>query len=251
VDEKTVAAAEAELVAAGEDALGPEDGDDDDEYETVYLDTGDDASAAGAATAAEDEEEDADDEAEDEEEEGFWASVGVDPVKIITSANTWYTLRCYLGDEPIFLGRGQSIWVFAAHRALANYIADHNEHALARISTWEDIQNAAVDGSLQIEVSPENVYVLPGIGDDLAAGPAAVDRDQLDLAVELFTDAADFTHDDAVDTALAPSTPLGWYVSWLLEPDEGRLAPSAPYGDEAAAWRALDQEFEAKLHTPR
>ncbi|MFF0491171.1 primosomal protein [Nocardia sp. NPDC004068] len=230
VDAAAVAVAEAELLAAEENIVDAEDvgdTDDDDEIEQVDLD--------------------ADDEEAEDEEETFWHEVGIDPVKIVTAADTYFTLRCYLDDEPVFLGTEGTITVFTSERALARYLADDHEHDLSRVSTYGEVQTAAVDGSLEIEVEDDNVYVLPGLADDLAAGPEAVDIEQLDLAVELFSDAADYAGDDAVEQALAKSTPLGWYVSYLLEPDPSRLAPSPPFTAEAESWRALEHAFEARL----
>ncbi|MEU0545377.1 primosomal protein [Nocardia sp. NPDC005978] len=228
VDADAVAVAEAELLAAEENVVDAEDaadGDEDNEFETVDLTKGD----------------------EDEGDPSFWHSVGIDPVKIITSDGTWFTLRCYVDDEPLFLGTEGSITVFGSERALARYLADDHEHDLARVSTYGEIQSAAVDGGLEVEVDEENVYVLPGIAEDLAAGPKSVDTDQLDLAVELFTDAADYADDDAVERALAGSNPLGWYVSYLLNPDPSRMAPNPPFAAEAEAWRALEVAFEGRL----
>ncbi|WP_280262905.1 primosomal protein [Nocardia wallacei] len=228
VDADAVAVAEAELLAAEENIVDAEDAadTDDDDIEQVDLDEDDD---------------------EDDEEPTFWHEVGIDPVKIVTSADTFYTLRCYLDDEPVFLGSEGSITVFTSERALARYLADDHEHDLARVSTYGEVQTAATDGSLEVEVSDENVYVLPGLADDLGEGPKSVDIEQLDLAVELFTDAADYVGDDSVEQALAKSTPLGWYVSYLLEPDPSRMAPSPPFTAEAEQWRALEQAFENRL----
>ncbi|ATL65891.1 primosomal protein [Nocardia terpenica] len=228
VDADAVAVAEAELLAAEENVVDAEDAadtEDDSDFETVDLDEED----------------------EEEVEETFWHEVGIDPVKIVTAEGTFFTLRCYLDDEPIFLGSGGTITVFTSERALARYLADEHEHDLARVSTYASVQTAAVDGSLEVEVDDENVYVLPGLADDLAEGPKSVDIEQLDLAVELFTDAADYAEDDTVEQSLAKSTPLGWYVSYLLEPDPTRLAPSPPFTAEAENWRTLEQAFEARL----
>ncbi|MBB5914798.1 hypothetical protein BJY24_003665 [Nocardia transvalensis] len=232
VDAEAVSVAEAELLAAEENVVDAEDAadnDDDNDFEPVNLD--------------EDEEEEDD----EEEEETFWHEVGIDPVKIVTSGDTLFTLRCYLDDDPVFLGTEGTITVFTSERALARYLADDHDHDLARVSTYGEVQTAATDGSLEIEVSDENVYVLPGLADDLAEGPKAVDIEQLDLAVELFTDAADYAQDETVEQALAKSTPLGWYVSYLLEPDPSRMAPSPPFTAEAEQWRALEQAFENRL----
>ncbi len=232
-DAAAVAEAEAEIVAAQENIVDADDAaeegdDEDDDIEYVSLD--------GET-----------DEEEGDDEETFWTSVGIDPVKIITSADTYFTLRCYLDDDPVFLGRAGKILAFTSERALARFLADDHDHALARVSTYAEVQAAAVDGSLEVEVTDENVYVLPGLADDLADGPQSVDADQLDLAVELFTDAAQFAGDESTEQALAPSTPLGWYVSYTLNPDPTRLAPSAPYAAEAQSWRDLEREFEARL----
>lgn len=229
VDAEAVALAEAELLAAEENEVDADDvaeTDDDSDIEPVDLNADDD---------------------EDDEDLTFWEEVGIDPVKIVTSDSEYFTLRCYLDDEPIFLGAKTSISVFGSERALARYLADDHEHDLARVSTFAEVQTAAVDGSLEVEVTDENVYVLPGLADDLSEGPEAVDTEQLDLVLELFTDAADYAEDDTVEQALAKSTPLGWYVSYLLNPDPARMAPNPPFDAEARAWRELERNFESRL----
>ncbi|GAA5067745.1 primosomal protein [Nocardia callitridis] len=231
VDAEAVTVAEAELLAADENVVDADDtvdSEEDEEFEPVDL-------------AADDEDD------EDDEDESFWNEVGIDPIKIITSERTLFTLRCYLGDEPIFLGSKGRILTFPTERALARYLADDHEHDLVRVSTYAEVQTAAVDGSLEVEVTDENVYVLPGLADDLAEGPEAVDVDQLDLAVELFTDAADYAENDTVEQALAQATPLGWYVSYLLNPDPTRMAPNPPFAAEAQSWRELEQNLESRL----
>lgn len=245
VDADAVALAEAELLAADENTVEADDASeaDDTEFETVDLDADEEESDE----VAEPEADDVEAEEDDEEDETFWTRVGIDPVKIITSDGIWFTLRCYLDDEPIFLGRNDTITVFSSERALARYLADDHDHALAKVSTYGEVHALAVDGSLDVEVTDENVYVLPGLADDLAEGPKAVDTDQLDLAVELFTDAAEFAHDTSVEQALAPSDPLGWYISYLLDPQPGRMAPSPPFTAEAESWRGLERDFEARL----
>lgn len=235
VDAEAVAVAEAELLAAEENIVDAEDAadTDDEDFEPVDLD---------------EDEDEADDGTDDEDEDlSFWDEVGIDPIKIVTSGATYFTLRCYLDDEPIFLGSKGSILVFGSERALARYLADDHDHDLSRVSTYAEVQTAAIDGSLEVEVTDENVYVLPGLADDLAEGPEAVDVEQLDLAVELFTDAADYAEDDTVEQALAKSSPLGWYVSYLLNPDPTRMAPNPPFNTEAEAWRGLERYFESKL----
>ncbi|MET9328230.1 primosomal protein [Tsukamurella sp. NPDC003166] len=240
-------AAEEELAAADEKAatLAADAADLDDDLDDVPgLDDDDldedDAADDEAVDAVEDDE-------EFEEDDSFWGRVGIDPIKIITSTGEYYTLRCYLDDNPIFLGRKGKIFVFDSEGALARYLADDNDTDLSTVSTYQEVQVAATDGALEVEVYDDNVYVLPGIGEDIADGPRRIDRDQLDLAVELLLDSADFADDASVRDALRPTTPLGFFVSYALDPQPRRLAPSGPFDNEVEAWRALEHDFEDRL----
>ena len=221
-----------------EDALDAEDAED--------VDT--DADESEKDSDADDEEDDDEEDAEDEPV-GFWAEVGIDPIKIITVEDEYYTLRCYLDDEPIFLGTDGKITVTKSPRALAKHIAQHGsaDNDLAEVSTWEDVATKATDGSLEVEVETDNTYVLNGLADDIGEGPDAVDPVQLDLAVELLNDAADWADDKSVAEALAQSESLGWLVSFVLRPDPTRLAPSPPFDAEKDAWSRLVESFEDRL----
>lgn len=218
VDEQIVAECEAELVAATENDIDADDAADEDEDIEVITD-----------------------------EDDFWSEVGIDPIRISTSVGTFYSLRCYLDDTPVFLGRDGQVFVFRSERALARYLADSHDHDLASVATYGEIMTAATDGSLDIVVTPENSYVFTGLAEDITAGPSAVDAEQLDLAVELLTDAADFVGDGLVEEALATSTPLGWFVSYALNPDPTRMAPSAPFAAEASEWKELENWLEGRL----
>ncbi|MEC3979481.1 primosomal protein [Amycolatopsis sp. H20-H5] len=195
------------------------------------------------------------DEDDDEEEEedvpvGFWGEVGIDPIKIITAGAEYYTLRCYLDDKAVFLGSEGEIDVFNSEKALLKAIADGKELVdtdLSEVSTWEEVLTKATAGELEIEVDAENTYVLSGLDDDIAAGPESIDPTQLELAVELITDAADWAEDDSVESALAANESLGWLVSFVLRPDPTRLEPSAPFDAEQGAWRKLVETFENRL----
>lgn len=252
VDADAVVAAEAELEAAASAEDEDEPADDDIEIVDTDADSDEDDDESDSE---DDEDEDSDTDEEDEEEEDdeddleddFWASVGIDPIRIVTSANEYLTLRCYLGDEPVFLGANGKIFVFTSGRSLSRFIANQNNHDLADLSTFEDVRSGATDGSLEFDVIDDNVYILPGLSEDIADGPRRMDRNQLDLAVELFTDAADYAGDNAVGEALASTTPLGWFVDYAVNPDPKRMAPSPPFDNEAEAWRALEHDFEDRL----
>jgi hypothetical protein len=179
----------------------------------------------------------------------FWSEVGIDPIRIVSDLGDHYTLRCYLDDAPVFLGRNGRIEVFGSPRSLARYLADKPEgHDLDAVSTWPQVTTRAQDRELAVAVENGNIYVLSGLADDLSGGPETVDSGQLELAVELITDAEQWAGSDAADKALASSEPLGWLVSFLMRPDPTRLAPSPPFDAEVAAWRALVGGFEDRLH---
>ena len=175
----------------------------------------------------------------------FWTQVGIDPIRVMTSGGTLYTLRCYVGDDPRFLGRNGRISVFNSERALARYLADEHESDLSGFSSYEIIRTAATDGSLRVEVTDENIYVLSGLADDIADGPEAVDRDQLDLALEFLRDVGDYAQDPSVSKALQSDQPLGAFVEHVLDP-----AQPKPKGSPAAAvdqWEELERFVESRL----
>lgn len=249
VDEKLSERAEEELEEELEEEEAASDTDED---------TDDETAEAGENPEESDEEsdEDSDEDEEDERAEGdtvvlgsdedFWAQVGIDPIRIMTGAGTFYTLRCYLDDRPIFLGRNGRISVFSSERALARYLADEHDHDLSDLATYDDIRTAATDGSLKIDITDENVYVLSGLADDFADGPEAVDREQLDLAVELLRDIGDYSEESTVDKALDKGKPLGKLIAYVLEPDSASK-PAGPYASAVRAWEKLESFVESRL----
>ena len=179
-------------------------------------------------------------------DDDFWLKVGIDPVRIMTGAGTYYTLRCYLDDEPIFLGRNGRLSVFTSERSLARYLADEHDHDLSDLATYDDIRTAATDGSLEINVTDDNIYVLTGIADDLADGPDSVDRDQLELAVEFLRDVGDYAEDTTAEETLDADQPLGRFVAHVLDPDAVRQ-PNPPYAKAVEQWEALEAFVESRL----
>ncbi|MGV0676197.1 primosomal protein [Mycolicibacterium sp.] len=237
IDADAVKKAEAEL----EEDAPEEDADDlavDTEDDADHDDNEDEEGAQSARSVA--------DTAVLGDDEDFWQKVGIDPVRIMTGSGTVYTLRCYLDDDPVFLGRNGRISVFSSERALARYLADEHDHDLSDLATYDDIRTAATDGSLRVEVSEENVYVLSGISDDIADGPDAVDHDQLELAVELLRDVSDYSEDKTVDETLAETKALGKFVAYVLGNDNARK-PEAPYAQAVEQWDALERFVESRL----
>ncbi|MET0453358.1 MAG: primosomal protein [Mycobacterium sp.] len=184
------------------------------------------------------------------DDEDFWANVGIDPIRLLTRGGTYYTLRCYLDDKPIFLGSGGTIEVFGSERALARWLAgdETEDNDLAAVSTWTEVVEQASVGELEVEVDPLNHYVLPGLVDDIAEGTLDVDPSQLELVTELLLDVGEWAGDDEPRTALADNQPLGWLVSFVVRPNPTRLAPSPPFTAESARLRELLSELEERLH---
>jgi hypothetical protein len=176
----------------------------------------------------------------------FWTKVGIDPVRIMTDNGTFFTLRCYLGDKPVFLGRNGRISVFGSERALARYLADEHDHDLSDLSTYDDIRTAATDGSLAIDITDDNVYVLSGMVDDLTDGPDAVDREQLELAVEFLEDVGSYAEDGVVAETLKPDRPLGRMVGYVLDP-ESVAEPQRPFAPAVKEWEQLEQFVQSRL----
>ncbi|GFG63016.1 hypothetical protein MKUB_05060 [Mycobacterium kubicae] len=230
-EEDATAADEAEEDAS--DASDVEDADDEDAEEVDDAAAEEDERAAGDTVVL-------------GSDEDFWLQVGIDPIRIMTGSGTFYTLRCYLDDRPIFLGRNGRISVFTSERALARYLADEHDHDLSDLSTYDDIRTAATDGSLNVDITDENVYVLTGLADDFADGPDAVDRDQLDLAVEFLRDVGDYSEESTVDKALDTGKPLGKLVAYVLDPDSVSK-PAAPYANAVREWEKLEAFVDSRL----
>jgi len=220
-------------VESEEDALPEDSADADETAEVIEKELEADAkSAAETAIHGSDPE--------------FWSHVGIDPIRIITAAGTFYTLRCYFDDRPIFLGRNGRVSVFPSERTLTRYLADEHDHDLSDLSTYDEIRTAATDGSLRAVVTEDNIYVLTGLVDDVAGGPDMLDHDQLYLAVELIRDIGVYSEDDTVDTLLADDHALGKLVNHVLDPDFTKR-PGAPYAAAVKAWEELERFVESRM----
>ncbi len=187
-------------------------------------------------------------EGERDPELGFWDEIGIDCVEIIVGGRAGWTLRCYLDDEPVFLSKANRIQIFSSDEKLENYLTDAGaDHKLASLAVWPEVRDAIDGGEAVVVAGPENTYRLDGLGDDLLTGPKAVDRRQLELAVELLTDAAAARKDDETAAALSSATPLSSLISAIVKPDPDRMAPAPPFDDEVAAWSLLVDTFAGTL----
>ena len=187
-------------------------------------------------------------EGERDPELAFWDEIGIDCIEITVGGRTGWTLRCYLEDEPVFLSKSSRIQIFSSDEQLENYLTDAGaDHKLASLAIWPEVRDAVDGGDAVVVAGPENTYELDGLGDALLAGPDAVDRRQLELAVELLTDAAAARKDEEAANALSSATPLASLISSIVKPDADRMAPAPPYDDEVAAWSVLVDSFADTL----
>ena len=185
-------------------------------------------------------------------EGALWAKVGIDPIRLIFADQEYLSLRCYLGDRPVFLGDGDQVYVFTSGRGLARYLADNDDATLSRVATYEQVKIAATDGSLDAHVTEDNVYVLAGLDRDIEIGPAMVDASQLGLAVELITDLANYVGDADLEASVTGrGSALRRFINYVLNQDDAKLLePTAPYDDEASEWRDLVDDVEELVTTP-
>lgn len=187
-------------------------------------------------------------EQERDEDLEFWDETGVDCLEITVGDRTGYTLRCYLGDEPVFLADGHRIQIYSSAEDLENFLMEADvTHRLSTLEVWPEIRTAVTDGDAAVLAGPENTYRFDGLVEALKQGPDAVDGRQLELAVELLIDGALERGDEETVEAVGSSTPLGNLISSITRPDPDRLAPSPPFDDEAAAWSVLVDRFAATL----
>jgi len=194
------------------------------------------------AAAPEESDEDRDEDLE------FWDETGVDCLEITIGGRTGYTLRCYLGEDPVFLSSGGRIQIYTSPEELENYLTEaHPKHALATLEVWPDIRTAVADGEAAVLAGPENTYQMDDLDKALLEGPDAVDRRQLELAVELLVDSALQRGDTETTEALGTASPLGNLVGATIKPDADRQAPAPPYDDEVAAWSVLVERFSETL----
>ncbi|WP_111766412.1 primosomal protein [Nakamurella deserti] len=178
----------------------------------------------------------------------FWDELGIDCISVAVDGVTGYTLRCYLGEDPVFLAENGRIQMFTDTELLATYLADASvNHTMANLEVFGEVRDEAATGDLEIAVGPENTYELDGLMQQLIKGPGAVDRRQLELAVELLVDAAAVRGDDETAEALGSSSPLGFLINATLRPDPNRIQPTPPFTDEVTAWNVLVESFVAGL----
>lgn len=199
---------------------------------------------AAAITAREAEEQVAKEEAEkiDPYDTSAWAAAGIDPIKIIIDGRTVYTLRTYLGGQPVFLGKFGEIYTFNSQKALLRWLVEHDDHDLARASTWSDLMLGINAGETEVQVHPDNVYSFNGLVQDINTSVDAVDTKQMGRAYELMADTADWADDDSMNSYFLANPRMQDYISYMLGgSDTSGYVPHAPFNDHSQSWRELEE----------
>ncbi|MDY6049036.1 MAG: hypothetical protein SPI77_00445 [Corynebacterium sp.] len=179
-------------------------------------------------------------------DESVWANVGIDPIQIVIDGRTLYTLRSFVEGQPKFLGKHGDIYTFNNRKALTRWIIEHDDHDLGRLSTWQELVDAANAGDLELLVHKDNTYVFSGLRDDIAKGPDAVDTQQMARAAELFADTADWAADDSMNATMLANPIFDKYLKYMIGGETG-YTPGATFTEELEGWVALENTLTARF----
>lgn len=172
----------------------------------------------------------------------FWDEVGILPVKLRLPERTGYTLRCYVDDEPRFLGRDLAVDVFDDPAALAAFCQGDDEHDLTQLETWRLVHEAPL---LELPEELFDTLDLAAVATQLATDAAKVDAELLATAAEAAQDLANYCRLEAALVALAPDQPLGAALAAAAD------GADAPAGSDPATvtrqWRELLTEVAGCL----
>ncbi len=171
-----------------------------------------------------------------------WAAAGIDPIKISIDGRSVYTLRTYLEGQPVFLGKFGEIHTFTSQKSLLRWLVEHDDHDLARASTWEDLMLGINAGETELMVHSDNVYSFNGLAQDINTSVDAVDTTQMGRAYELMADAADWAGDDSMNSFFLANPRMQDYISYMLgSGDTAGYVPHAPFNDHSKSWRELEE----------
>ncbi|AZA10819.1 hypothetical protein [Corynebacterium gerontici] len=177
-----------------------------------------------------------------------WAAAGIDPIKIAIDGKQVYTLRTYVAGQPVFLGRFGEINTFTSSKAMLRWLAEHNEHDLANVSTWEDLMLRINAGELEVKVHDDNTYSFNGIARDIETGVDAVDTEQMGRAYELMADAADWAQDDSLNSFFLANPRMQDYLSYMLGKNRiSGYTPTPPFQEHAQGWQELEQMLTRRM----
>ena len=192
---------------------------------------------APAATAGEDE--------DDEADTRFWDGVGIMPVELALPSGTGYTLRCYVDDEPRFLGTDMTVDIFRSKAGLVAFCQHEDNHDLAELDTWAEVHDAE-----ELDVTPPAAerYDLLSMDAQLIGGPTVADVRLMRGAIDVVQDLAEYCELAGVQAAFGADSPLGTTITELFATNVGSslLMPTYWSGEGAAAqWRTVLDEIDS------
>jgi hypothetical protein len=182
-------------------------------------------------------------EADEEADVEFWTEVGIMPIRLHLPSGVGYTLRCYVDDEPRFLGTDLTVDMFSSREGLVAFCQSEDEHDLAGLETWSQVREAA-----DLDVSPpaSERYDLTEVDAQLIGGPTVADVRLVRASVDALRDLADYCELVGVQAAFADDAPLGTTLTELYASSVGSsILPSYWSGEGAAAqWRTVLDEVD-------
>ena len=100
-----------------------------------------------------------------DEDLAYWDETGIDCLEITVGGRTGWTLRCYLGDDPVFLSTDRPHPVFDSPAALENYLAEPaSDHRAGRSEHLAGGPQTAIrEGQAAVLAGPENTYQMDGL----------------------------------------------------------------------------------------
>ena len=120
---------------------------------------------------------------------------------------------------------------------MLRFLAEEPGHSMYKRPGWDQVAFRAGSGELNVRPTDDNIYSFVRLPKQMKNGPADVDENQLDLAVELLLDAEDYLDTDVVDAYLNDSTRLGNYVESII--GDNTEPPEEPYDDIVDEWDKL------------
>lgn len=211
------------LTARRPDDLDNDDHDDEDDDDDIDEDDLDD--------------DDQDDDGLDEDEAiayAFWEEAGILPVKVTFpearfNGGEAFTLRCYLDDKPIFMGRRKKLWIFRSPDTLLDVVEDpkargggSTNHDLIPLATWRKIVGGVRDDDQPLAITVEDDIDLAS-ADAMLRGDIDFEPTEFARAADFLVDVADYAHLDDVRALLEDEGDLATVTNAARDEEEADI----------------------------
>jgi hypothetical protein len=154
-------------------------------------------------------------------------------------------------DLPILLGRRSRVYLFHSPDKLVEFVRSDVEHQLSGLDTWSDlVRRISTEDIVALE---DDTYELDLVVENLRGGAVAWDPKLILKAGELARDLAYALRLEAVQTALAPGSPLDDLDDALRAAESGgvgaffakRRLKKLPAQQSSLAWRTVIGKISA------